>query len=148
MIELGYKTWRYLGLSVALGYAGLGGFAVATPKSAAKYFFGWDPKTLPLPEADVGEDARKSADPPSEEVIKAILPLVGARDLSIFAALMIFFHARQHSEMGVVILSGMVLCAADVVAIWKWKGPLLAGQILAGALSWGIIGYNLYFEDF
>lgn len=120
MIQLGYNTWRYLGLSVALGYAGLGGFALAAPTQAAKYYFGWDVKSL----KEKGEGG-ESKDASREDIVKTVLPLMGARDLSIFTALMVFFHNRQHSEMGVLILSGTILCAADIAAIWLWKGPVL-----------------------
>lgn len=112
MIQLGYKTWRYLGLTVAMTYAGLGAFDCFAPKRAAKTIFGLS--------SDGGKE-----DDAADTAITTLVPLVGVRDLTISTALLYFFHTRQHTEMGVVILSGMLLSAADVVAVWKRKGPAM-----------------------
>lgn len=134
MIQLPYRTWRYLGLGVAVGYAGLGLFASLAPQRAAKEYFGIEPSkpkanttpkisgNTPTASLSAAESGRTEDESKSDLAVKTVLPLMGARDLSIFTALMIFFHRRQHSEMGVVILSGMVLCTADIVMVWARKG--------------------------
>lgn len=103
MAYLQPSTWRTLGLSVAVSYAGLGIFDILLPHQAANHFFGL---------------------PPSDPVTR-LMPLLGARGLSIAAALFAFARQGKNPEMGVVILAGTILCLWDAVAIWQAQGPQL-----------------------
>lgn len=101
------STWRLLGLSVAASYVALGVIDCLMPHRAAEEFFGIAPG-----------DAESGAVP-------LLLPLIGARGLSIGATLFVFARQRKYAEMGTVILAGSILCVADAVAIWRAKGPQL-----------------------
>lgn len=100
------STWRTLGLSVGLGYAGSGLYQCLLPLDAGKRIFRIDSER-------------------SDEVQKAVElyePLIGARDLSVAAAILAFFYSRQNREMGVVIVAGTILCYADVIALALRRG--------------------------
>lgn len=62
----------------------------------------------------------------TDNVTSLSMALIGARDLSIAAAISTFWYAggnRREWEMGVVILSGTFLCLVDSVVVWMRKGP-------------------------
>ena len=107
-------TWRVLGLSVAAGYLGLGLFALAAPRRAAWEYFGIE--DVAPPTTVTAAPARRA------DAVPLLMPLLGARDISIGAALCAFAYAGRWREAGTLVLAGTVLCAADVVAIWKTKG--------------------------
>ncbi len=100
------STWRVLGLGVAVGYTSLGLFEVLYPVLVGKGLLVIEPGR------NAGLDAL--------EVLVA--PMMGVRDLSIAAALYVFYHARRYREMGVVIVAGTLLCVIDSVAIRVRKG--------------------------
>lgn len=58
-------------------------------------------------------------------VVPLLMPLLGARDVSIAAALFALGWSGKTREMGTVILGGMILCVADVAVVWKEKGLAL-----------------------
>jgi len=107
MFDLQPSTWRLLGLGVAAGYAALGAFAILVPAQAAKGLLAIEPK--------------KSAE--ADEAVSLVFPLLGARDVSIAAALFVLHHAKWDRAMGVLIVTGTILCAADTVAVGYRKGP-------------------------
>nr|XP_036581494.1 uncharacterized protein CTRU02_08544 [Colletotrichum truncatum]KAF6789845.1 hypothetical protein CTRU02_08544 [Colletotrichum truncatum] len=124
MASLQPSTWRLLGLSVAASYTALGAIDCLIPHRAAEEFFGIEPYG-------------------STTAVSILMPLLGARDISIAAAL--FALARQHRgrEMGTVILAGTILCVADVVVLWRRKGPRRGGAVAAGVTIWTAIGLGL-----
>lgn len=101
-------TWRVLGLSVAATYTGIGLYEMLMPRKASRNFM----------------DIPKKKTPESEETAGQLWPLIGARDLSMAAAMYTFYFTGQDRELGVVILSGNFFCVVDTVALWLLKGPV------------------------
>lgn len=149
------STWRVLGLSVASGYTGLGLFAFCLPHRAAFQYFVIQPR-----DDDFEEDDNKVTSVTA--AVSLLVPLIGARDLSIAAALWTLGYTAKWREFGTVVVAGSILCAADAIAIWKHRGPRLyvekshlrrcrsglmdfhSGSAVAlGALSWVGIGLVL-----
>lgn len=69
--------------------------------------------------------------------------LLGARDFSIGLALGLLAWDFRLRETGTVILSGMVLCAADIVEIFRRKGVAWGVSFTGGAAIWAVIGVGL-----
>lgn len=65
-------------------------------------------------EAETSEDVN--------EAVSLFEPLLGSRDLAVAVAIFSFAYTRQDKAMGVVIVSGTVLCYADAVAIYVRRG--------------------------
>jgi hypothetical protein len=100
------STWRALGLSVGVGYAGFGLWQAVYPRHALKTIFDIDaPETT---------EAGKAAN--------LLDQLLGSRDLAVAAAIFTFFYRREDRAMGIVIASGTLLCYADAAAIYVRKG--------------------------
>lgn len=142
---LHYPTWRQLGLSVAVGYTFLGTFAIVNPTFASELF-----NLHPKPSTFKPTAAEKGTLSSSRAVAKAhadatstSMILLGARDLSIGLALLTFYYNEDSKAMGTLILSGMVLCATDVIWIWKLRGWKCGMAFATGALSWAVIGLGL-----
>lgn len=119
--------WRALGLSVAIGYAGLGSYAAFMPITSA---------------TDLGI-RRKDSAPESDKGVRQAMLWIGARDISIATALASFYYQDKPREMGTVILSGMILCTVDCVSVYQFRGDLFSVFMGLGALGWGWIGWNL-----
>jgi hypothetical protein len=102
--------WRYLGLGVAVSYAGLGIFQAARPVQAALGFYDI-PKHVVSPQVD------------SKQQVGYLMNLIAARDLSIAAILFSLAYKGKTQETGTVILGGMIIWLADTIAAWKRKGP-------------------------
>ena len=85
--------WRALGLSVAIGYVGLGSYAALVPIACA------DQHHLRSP----------TSTPDSDKYTKRTMAWIGVRDVSIAAALFAFYAQDKAKEMGIVILSGVLL---------------------------------------
>lgn len=116
------------------------------PSTAAKTFFDLgNGEALWPPSQNAKVSPPKGLNTPqarteSDDAIQFLVPLLGARDLSIAAALFTLHRQGLYSEVGTVILGGMLLCAADTVAVWKKRGPvwwvLYEEEVLiAGVLS-------------
>ena len=119
--------WRALGLSVAAGYAGLGYFAILMPiTTATEHGLRLRPGT---PESD--KYACKAA------------RWIGVRDVAIAVALGAFYYQEKPREMGTVILSGMIICTADVVLVYQHRQDFYPVLLAAGALYWGWVGWKL-----
>jgi hypothetical protein len=93
---------RLLGLSVGLGYVGFATYGGIFPHRMVHDMLG-------LPEAG------KSAD--QDMAVGLLTPLMAARDLTIATIIFTFFGTGQDWEMGLVIVSGTILCYADVLAM-------------------------------
>ena len=119
--------WRALGLSVAIGYAGLGSYAAFVPIQCATTY------TLRSPVCSVRND----------HFVKRTMAWIGARDISIAVALFAFYYQDKPREMGTLILSGVVLTTVDGITIWNARRDLLAASVLAGGAVWAWIGYDL-----
>jgi len=118
------STWRALGLSVAAGYTSLGLFATLAPRRAAAELFGII--TPPATAKNSSSTTTSSTSSPATQdgaVVPLLMPLLGARDLSIAAALWALAYAGKWREAGTLVLAGTVLCAADVYVVWKCRGP-------------------------
>jgi hypothetical protein len=135
-MQITRSTWQVLGLSVAAGYTALGLFEILIPARAAEELFavasdpGRKEHTEPSATAATASPAGGAAktvtmtqtQTQQSELVSLLLPLLGARDLSFAAALFSFGYAGQWREFGTVVLAGTILCAADVVAVWRSKG--------------------------
>ena len=100
------STWRALGLTVAVAYTGFGVFESFLPAKAAREFFGIQPRA----KAEV------------DDAVSVMVPLMGARDFTISAAMLTFWYYEKDWELGVVILAGSILCVADSIAIFNRRG--------------------------
>ena len=121
------NLWRVLGLSVAAGYAGLGSYGAFVPIQCATTYGLRPPNN----------------DPEADKYLSRLMLWVGARDISIAAAISAFYYQENPRAMGTTILAGMLLCTVDTVTIFQAKGPALGIPIGAGAALWGWIGWNL-----
>lgn len=96
-------AWNSLGLSVAASFAILGSGALVDSKRTAKLF--------------------SLQPPPSDEKLRAspslVAILVGTRDLTMATALFALHRAGKMDAMGTVILSSMIICAADIYIVWR-----------------------------
>ena len=138
-MDFSASTWRVLGLSVAATYIGLGTFAISAPVTAAQRFGLY-------PQNNSGVSSEKLLTTDKEEHGKAIatsMTLLGARDLSIGIALACLDYQEHPRAMGTLILSGMVLCVADVYQIWRLRGPGWGSAFAAGASIWLVIGVKM-----
>lgn len=129
------STWRLLGLSVATGYVGLGTFALTTPTIAAKAL-GVYPSTSESTGSTVVSKQH-------HQQVCASMTLLAARDISIGLALFAFDYQSAPHAMGTLILSGMVLCAADVYYVFRLRGWEWGSLLGLGAASWCAIGVGL-----
>lgn len=137
------STWRYLGLSVALGYTAFGTLGL-TRSTLAAQLFNLYPQSVNVGSsknaaASVIEDPEKA----HADSISTSMILLGARDLSIGVTLLTFYYNEDAKALGTLIMGGMVLCAADVVYIWRLRGKEWGGAFAAGAASWAVIGLGL-----
>ncbi|BEJ15697.1 hypothetical protein CspHIS471_0503020 [Cutaneotrichosporon sp. HIS471] len=123
-------TWKFLGLTVIAGYSTLGTWALVAPRNCAETFFAPRPSSA---------ESLHSGD------IERYSRLLGARDLSIAAAMLWFVHSDDWRAMGQMILTGMFLCAADSWAAWNAKGAARGLVLAAGSAIWGVIGYALVY---
>lgn len=117
MTALQSSTWHSLGLSVAASYTGLGLLQCFVPQTTAKILF-----DIPTTETTPSKKADVARANPDSTVVALVTPLMGARDLTIAAALFAFSREGKTREMGTLILAGTILCVADVLAVWKRKG--------------------------
>ena len=140
-MSLSPSTWRVLGLSVATSYIGLGTFALTAPTLAAKAF-GLYPSFTVSPAASE-PTALNKAEASHARSITTSMTLLAVRDFSIGLALFAFDYQRNLHAVGTLILSGVVLCAADVFVIWKQRGSAWGAAFALGASSWMAIGYGL-----
>lgn len=114
-------------LSVAGGYVGLGLYAIVRPFPAA---------------GNLGAPSLTPSSPNAQSM-KIMTMLLGARDLSMGAALFAFAYERQWRSMGTLIVCGTLLCAADVLATWRAGLRGWAAQLGVGAAVWTGIGVGL-----
>lgn len=119
--------WRALGLSVAIGYAGLGAYAALVPIKCA------DQHHLRSPTSTVDLD----------KYTKRTMAWIGIRDVSIAAALFAFYYQDKPREMGTVILSGIALTTVDGITVWNARKDAYGASVLAGGFVWAWIGYQL-----
>ncbi|QYT01363.1 hypothetical protein H0G86_008406 [Trichoderma simmonsii] len=98
------STWNSLGLSVAATFAILGSSALFDKKRTGE-LFSLEPAT--------------SEEKPKDDSLVGLL--VGTRDLTMATTLFALHRAGQTEAMGTVILSSMIICAADVYIVWKGK---------------------------
>jgi hypothetical protein len=123
------STYQALGLSVAAGYTVLGSFAVLLPATAARTYFnlGHAEGLWPFWNAGARASYTLVKSPGQNESgedhgISLLMRMLGARDLSIAAAIFALDWRGEYKSVGTVILAGMVLCAVDVAVIWKQRG--------------------------
>ncbi len=120
MAILQASTWHVLGLSVAASYAGLGLLSYVIPQTSGRLLF--DVQASTPKQLDKRSDEPRRENGTESAAVALALPLLGARDLSISAALFALSWDGKPREMGTVILAGMILCVADVVTVWQRKG--------------------------
>ncbi|OPB42411.1 hypothetical protein A0O28_0035280 [Trichoderma guizhouense] len=125
------STWNTLGLSVAATFAILGSSALFDKKRTAE-LFSLEPAT--------------SEEKPKDGSLVGLL--VGSRDLTMATTLFALHRAGQTDAMGTVILSSMIICAADVYIVWKGKKRAETAMFAVGAGIWAAIGFGLkgYFD--
>ena len=135
------STWRVLGLSVAAGYTSLGLFAVCLPQRAALEYFAVPPR--PRAEAQKPHGPTRARVASTADAVDLLMPLLGARDLSIGAALWALAYMERWREFGTVVVAGTVLCLADGVAISRYAGWDRGSLITVSAMGWTGIGIVL-----
>ncbi|CAM1505969.1 Fc.00g116060.m01.CDS01 [Cosmosporella sp. VM-42] len=69
--------------------------------------------------------------------------LLGSRDLTFATALFALGRTGKNDEMGTVILSSMIICAADVYLMWKRRRYAEMIVFGVGASIWAVIGSGL-----
>lgn len=104
------STWRNLGLGVAVSFATFGLSGILFPQHAAQSAFGI---TAQAKDVDKGLDNSGAV---------LLPPLIGVRDLVIAATLAMLYYRQLGWEMGFVIVSRAILCAADTLLITRQKG--------------------------
>jgi len=124
------STYQALGLSVGAGYTILGAFATLFPSTAARTFFNLGNGVALWPYNNNHASSTTPAKPavPStatDDAVHSLMRLLGARDLSIAAAIFALDWQQKYDAVGTVILAGMGLCLADVLAVWRRRGPAL-----------------------
>lgn len=140
------SIWRVLGLSVAAGFAGLGTYAMS------KYSPGRN--VYPRPElmrfnavmpvrCASAHGLRPKVEPEGDEFASRAMSWIGVRDVSIGASLLWFYYQGKPAEMGTVIMSGMIVCVADVYLVYQHRQDYYPFMLGAGAALWGWIGWNL-----
>ncbi|KAK4070106.1 uncharacterized protein Triagg1_6527 [Trichoderma aggressivum f. europaeum] len=129
------STWNSLGLSVAAAFAVLGSSALFDKKRTAE-LSSLEPSTSDEKPRDGGASA------------SLVGLLVGSRDLTMAATLFALHRAGQTDAMGTVILSSMIICAADVYIVWKGEKRAETAMFAVGAGIWAAIGFGLkgYFD--
>lgn len=143
----------FLARSVAASYTCLGLLATFRPVLGAKFFGVYPEAPFTTDKAALDRQASNaeasmfeasSEKPPSHEQAAAISThLIACRDLTIGTALWWLDREGKYHEMGIVILSSMILWATDVAWVWRLKG-IKAGLLLeTGAVSLAFIGYKL-----
>lgn len=148
-------TWRLLGLSVGIQYTALALTCFVAPQTVIE-FFGLSQSTgrsetsfnASLDKARQVH-ARASAlleDAQHEQDLIDSMLLLGARDITIGAAICTFCYLNDTRAMAVTIISGLLTCAADVVAVYRLKGPQAGLQLGVGAAVWGGIGIGMLME--
>ncbi|RFU80957.1 hypothetical protein TARUN_1242 [Trichoderma arundinaceum] len=132
------STWNALGLSVAATFAVLGSSALVDSRRTAE-LFGLQPW------ANNNDEEKPSTAGTGPGVIGI---LVGTRDLTMATALFALHRAGQTDAMGTVILSSMVICAADIYLVWREKKWVESTMFTVGAAIWAAIGLGLrgYFD--
>ncbi|KAL6698910.1 hypothetical protein J3F84DRAFT_364347 [Trichoderma pleuroticola] len=132
---LSASTWNSLGLSVAATFAVLGSSALFDKKRTAE-LFSLEPATSDEKPKDGGASA------------SLVGLLVGSRDLTMATTLFALHRAGQTEAMGTVILSSMIICAADVYIVWKGEKRAETAMFAVGAGIWAAIGFGLkgYFD--
>lgn len=100
---LSASTWNTLGLGVAVSLAGLGSMTWLLPHRAAETF---------------GFNAALK-DQGARAEVPGLMSLAAARDLSLATAMIVLGVAGQNREMGVVLLSTMVVCGWDTYVVWR-----------------------------
>lgn len=105
MTSISPSTWNTLGLGVATSFAALGLVTFLVPYRTAEMF-----------------GFRAALQNHGSRVdVPGILSLVGARDLSIAAALFALGTSGRDREMGTAILSTMILSTVDIYVAWQRK---------------------------
>ncbi|UKZ80540.1 hypothetical protein TrVFT333_008301 [Trichoderma virens FT-333] len=129
------STWNTLGLSVAATFAVLGSSALFDTKRTAE-LFSLQPSTGDEKTTDAGASS------------SLVGLLVGSRDITMATTLFALHRAGQTDAMGTVILSSMIICAADVYIVWKGKKWAETAMFAVGAGIWAAIGFGLkgYFD--
>ncbi|CAK7226758.1 hypothetical protein SBRCBS47491_006338 [Sporothrix bragantina] len=120
-----------MGLGVAASFAIFGLSGIVFPEHATESAFG-----IPT-DPGATESSRKNS------AAALLPPLIGVRDLSIAAALAMLYYRRLGWEMGFVIISRTVLCAADTVLITRRKGIREGLLASIGLAAWLLIGFGL-----
>lgn len=103
------STWNTLGLGVAGTWFALGLVGVLQPARTAEIF--GISSGHPCGTAEESAAAAR----------QGMALLLGSRDFTIGAALLALGASKRHDEMGTVILSTMIICAADIYLVWKAK---------------------------
>lgn len=139
-----------LGLSVGVQFCLLGGLCMLKPATAAEL---WTlaPKRTKLTETATKDNATahsliEIAEKQHEEAAEKSMWLLGCRDISLGIAACSLWYFDDMKAVATIILSGMFVCVADIVAVWQMRGPRDALILSAGAGLWGIVGLGLWKE--
>ena len=111
-IGLVWTKWRIIGASAAVTYSGWGIWQLLSPGPAGLALFGVPAKRLmPNGQEEVDQTARY------------LIPIVGARDLTIGSAMVALLYRGSPREMGTLLTATTILCVVDLVGYWEKFGP-------------------------
>lgn len=125
--QLGLTTpWRLLGASAGLTYTSLGLWQILAPASALPALFAIPATTTvtrrgaspPGAAASARQEQADAEELPNETGLY-LVPLSGARELSLGASILGLFYARSFREAGLVVSASLILVVVDVVKCWK-----------------------------
>lgn len=125
---LSHSTWRHLGLGLTTTVFGLGVLALVSPTIAGKSL-GVEPAT------SEGHSINKKA-----------MVFLGIRDVAVASTLFWFHSEGKTKEMGVLLLSWVLVCATDTwVAMQASNGwDTGIGTLLIGGAATAFIGAGLF----
>lgn len=139
------QTLRLLSLSVGTSYLGLGSIYFISPIYTARDVFGVWPFSSSTASSSRSSSKPSLTDTAPRRVVEDCLVtsmyLIGARDLSIGAALVAFEFYGMRKAVGLLIMGGMVTCVTDVMIVWRRKGWKAGTAMGVGAAYWAAVGW-------
>ncbi|WOO79938.1 uncharacterized protein LOC62_02G003452 [Vanrija pseudolonga] len=129
---LSTSTLTHLAVAAAVVYRFLGVWDLLAPGSAARVFLGL---RSPSPK-DTDDDAQSDA-------IPTLVPMLGARDVTVGAAILWLAHEAETHALGVVVLSASALNFVDAWAVARRRGAVLGAAPALFSLAFVGLGYGL-----
>ncbi|KIX05283.1 uncharacterized protein Z518_06155 [Rhinocladiella mackenziei CBS 650.93] len=129
---LNTSIWRILGASAAVTYSGWGIWQILSPGPAGLELFGVPPKRVTA----TGQEE-------VDETARYLIPIIGARDLTIGSAMVYLGYAGKTREMGTVLAATTILVIVDLVGYYKIWGARWTAFIGVWAGTWITAGVKM-----